>query len=208
MTPDTLAAQHRVIYDALAGEYAARTLLHRPANQARAQMLASLLYGGWVLDPGCGTGDSLAELAAAGFAVTGCDVSPAMLTIARQACPEAHLVQGDFMQADLGGTFDAIVETALLHLYPKASEDAVFARLRGLLVPGGLLSVSTTIAPASSEGWQDKPDYGDARLHFRRHFTAPELAGVMGAQGFRILGRHLMHDPTGKLWMTVTAIQE
>jgi SAM-dependent methyltransferase len=66
-----------------------------------------------VLDIGCGTGRHAVELARAGLAVTGLDISPGMLREARKAAGAAgvqlELVQADATQFDLGRVFDAAV---------------------------------------------------------------------------------------------------
>jgi SAM-dependent methyltransferase len=69
--------------------------------------------GASVLDIGCGTGRHAVELARAGLAVTGIDLSSGMLREARRAADEAgvqlELVEADATQFDLGRVFDAAV---------------------------------------------------------------------------------------------------
>ncbi len=55
--------------------------------------------GGWVLDVGCGTGRHAIELAKRGFAVTGLDLSSAMLARAEEKARAAH-VQVEWIQAN------------------------------------------------------------------------------------------------------------
>ena len=48
-----------------------------------------------LLDLACGTGESLLPFLRRGYEVTGCDLSPAMLDLAREKAPGVRLVQAD-----------------------------------------------------------------------------------------------------------------
>jgi SAM-dependent methyltransferase len=74
-----------------------------------------------LLEPGCGSGRLLATFATRGVAVTGIDVSPRMLELARERLgADADLHVADMTDFDLGRTFDAAVSpiNTLLHLDP------------------------------------------------------------------------------------------
>jgi SAM-dependent methyltransferase len=75
--------------------------------------LLELPAGAAILDIGCGTGRHAVELARAGYAVTGIDLSAGMLREARAAAERAgvelELVQADATSFDLGREFDAAV---------------------------------------------------------------------------------------------------
>lgn len=75
--------------------------------------LLELPEGATVLDIGCGTGRHAVELAKAGYAVTGIDISEGMLREARAAAAragvEVELVRADATTFDLGRAFDAAV---------------------------------------------------------------------------------------------------
>jgi SAM-dependent methyltransferase len=68
--------------------------------------------GGSVLEVGCGTGRVTLQLAQEGISIVGMDISPAMLTIARQKSqelPNVRWVEGDMQAFDLGGCFELII---------------------------------------------------------------------------------------------------
>jgi trans-aconitate 2-methyltransferase len=93
-----------------------------------------------VLDAGCGTGRvtaALLERLPRGEVVA-VDGSPAMVEAARERLGETvELVVADLVELELDAPVDAILSTATFHWI--ADHDALFARLRGNLRPGGRL---------------------------------------------------------------------
>jgi SAM-dependent methyltransferase len=94
-----------------------------------------------VLDAACGTGRHTAALAELGHAVTGLDVSPDMLALARQRVPDARFVEAPLVPLPFeDGEFDAAVcALALTHLADPADAIAELARV---VRPGGPLVIS------------------------------------------------------------------
>ncbi len=105
--------------------------------------------GGPVLELGCGSGRALLPLAAAGYAVTGVDLSEGMLALAREAAGRAGLadqvtlVRDDIRALDrLGDARFALAFSAInsfLHLETGADQRAALAAVSRRLAPGGLL---------------------------------------------------------------------
>lgn len=99
-----------------------------------------LTGGETVLDAGCGSGGVtrlLLERLPEGrvFAV---DASPSMVEKARaELGPAADVLRSDLVQLELDEPVDAIFSNAVFHWIPD--HEALFARLHGLLRPGGLL---------------------------------------------------------------------
>ena len=91
-----------------------------------------------ILDLACGTGSQVFWLAGRGFRVTGCDISPAMLRIARNKSRKADLRLGD-MRTFRDGTFDGAVtiSNAVGHLTRRDFERAM-RNIRANLTPSGL----------------------------------------------------------------------
>ncbi|KOG30620.1 class I SAM-dependent methyltransferase [Streptomyces resistomycificus] len=95
-----------------------------------------------VLDMGCGTGRDAAHLHEAGRAVTGADLSEAMLGYARAHHPGPCYVRADLHGFDFGpAAFDAVVclDSSLLYCHTNAQLDGFLASCRRALAPGGLL---------------------------------------------------------------------
>jgi SAM-dependent methyltransferase len=115
-----------------------------------ARFAARLPAGGRVLDLGCGGGEPIARwLIARGFAVTGADISPAMLEIARARWPAGDWRAADMRVLDLGARFDGIVAwDSFFHLAPDAQRTCI-GRMAAHLVPGGALLL--TVGPDAGE---------------------------------------------------------
>lgn len=98
--------------------------------------------GGSLLDIGCGTGAHAREFAQLGWAVSGVDLSPRMIEIARAKVPAGAAVDftvGSATQFDLGRTFAAAV--SLFHVASYQAEagelTAMCANVRRHLRAGG-----------------------------------------------------------------------
>lgn len=96
---------------------------------------------GRVLDIGCGTGELALWLAEQGCTVTGVDFLPKPLEAARRKAADRSLPV-TFVNADatkvheLGGTFDAVTDCGLFHVFDAAGRAAYTSSLRTLLAPG------------------------------------------------------------------------
>ncbi len=105
---------------------------------------------GTVLVPGCGTGHDVRAWAAAGFQVTGCDIAPSAIRLAREKTAAAGLsaqfIQGDFLAGDAMGPYDWIFEhTLFCAIDPGRREDYVRAVLHRLGSGGSYLAVNYLI---------------------------------------------------------------
>ena len=103
--------------------------------------------GSPILELACGTGRALLPLAGRGFRITGIDVSPAMLAVARARLQAAglgdrvRLVQQDMRSLDLGGRFNlayALVNS-FSHMLTVDDQLAALSAVRRHLEPGGIL---------------------------------------------------------------------
>jgi SAM-dependent methyltransferase len=106
------------------------------------------------IDFACGTGRVLRYLLDKGIAGAGVDISPDMLELAAERCPEARLVEGD-VTADpdlVEGPFD--VATAFrffLNAEPALRVDVV-RWMREVVRPGGHLVANFHLNPTSMRG--------------------------------------------------------
>ncbi len=106
--------------------------------------------GTWLLDLGCGTGLLLALAQARGATVTGLDVTPGLLRIARDRLPTAELWQADICSLPFGDAeFD--VATGVNAFQFASDPPAALAEAARVVRPGGLVAVGTFAAPERAE---------------------------------------------------------
>lgn len=100
----------------------------------------------FVLDLGCGTGKMSLILAKRGYDMTGVDVSPEMLDIARESAAKAGYgkeilwLMQDMREFELYGTVDAVVSCldCINHLTSKSDLEKTFSLVHNYLIPDGL----------------------------------------------------------------------
>lgn len=97
--------------------------------------------GARVLEIGCGHGDDTAVLAGAGLAVTAFDLSPVAVAATRLRVPAAAVARRDLREPLPlpPGAAGVVVASLSLHYFPWAETEAIVARVREALRPGGLL---------------------------------------------------------------------
>lgn len=99
---------------------------------------------GLILDLACGTGRLTAALCEREMEVIGADVSPEMLSVARDRCAKKGLfpllLLQDMRELDLYGTVDVTVCTtnSLNYLESVSDLEKTFAHVHNFLTPGGL----------------------------------------------------------------------
>ncbi|SKA36182.1 Methylase involved in ubiquinone/menaquinone biosynthesis [Marinactinospora thermotolerans DSM 45154] len=180
-------------YDELGAEYAEHTA-SSPANayydRPAILALAGDVAGRRVLDVGCAAGHLSARLVERGAEVTGIDVSPVMVRLARERCARVAGGRAEFHRADLAepldflpdGSFDLVTASLVLHYL----EDWVppLRELRRVLRPGGALVMSVH-HPGEDWRWFDRPDY------FRTEMVTDEWPLPSGPREVRFYRRPL-----------------
>jgi SAM-dependent methyltransferase len=105
---------------------------------------------GPILELGCGTGRVLLPLAAFGYAITGVDISPALLARVRDKLRQHHLESGvELVQADLrfldlprkDFAFAFCTSNTLMHFTTAAEQIDVLRHAQRHLRPGGQLLI-------------------------------------------------------------------
>lgn len=95
-----------------------------------------------ILDIGCGGGKNAFNLKR-DFEVTGLDLSPRMLELARGLNPECEFVQGDMRSFSLGRTFDAVfIDDAIAYMTSREDLGDALSAARRHLNPGGVMIVT------------------------------------------------------------------
>jgi ubiquinone/menaquinone biosynthesis C-methylase UbiE len=125
-------------YNRCATKYAdARTGEEHPEL---AMLIGRLPEGASVLDIGCGGGIPVCLQLAKRANVTGIDISPAMIELAKKNVPSGNFACSDIMSVEFpDSSFDAVTSFyAIFHL-PKEEHEELFCRIYRWLIPGGYL---------------------------------------------------------------------
>lgn len=188
--PDWLA-DTRTSYDTVAESYAdllRDALADAPYERALLALFAELVRdggGGPVVDVGCGPGRLTGHLHALGLDVSGIDLSPGMIDVARRDHPGLRFTVGsmtelDFADSSVGGL---LAWFSLIHL-PDDVVPGVLARFRRALRPDGVLLL------AFHRGDEDRlktEGYGGHPMRVHVHYRPPErVAGWLRDAGFAV----------------------
>jgi SAM-dependent methyltransferase len=183
-------------YDAFAEEYAENVqtrLADRPLSRAMLAAFADLVRdAGPVADIGCGPGPTTAHLHDLGVDVTGIDLSPRMLAIARRTHPHLRFTEGTMTALDLpdGALAGICAWYSLIHI-PPPHQPAVLAEFHRALAPGGHLLLAFQIGDTVRH-------YDDAFGHavsLDFHRLSPDtLTGHLQAAGFDVRAR-MVREP-------------
>ena len=138
-----LAYRHRWIYDTVT---AVSSLSVGGVEKLRGLGLDALKSrlepGTAVLDLCCGSGEAAAPWLAAGFEVTGLDISEHALDLAAKRHPALKRVEGLAEDPPLNDhQFNAVQLSVALHEFPRPQRAQVLRSIRRLLKPGGWLVI-------------------------------------------------------------------
>jgi 2-polyprenyl-3-methyl-5-hydroxy-6-metoxy-1,4-benzoquinol methylase len=150
---------------------------------------------GRILDVGCGFGLFAAYFGQTQPArrITGVDTNERRIAMARHVTDSLGLVSheflvGDARSASVVGPFDAAYVLDVMHHVPREDQEALLARLRDLLAPGGVLVLKdittephfglkfTELLDRVMVGWNEP-------LAYRHH---REWGEMLGRLGFRV----------------------
>ena len=159
-----------------------------------------------VLDLGGGPGTYAVAWADAcpGAGITVFD-TPATLRVARKILREkgaerrVRLLEGDFLVDPIGGPYDFVWISQILHAYSKSDCVKLLRRARSALVPGGRVAVQEFL-PAEGKTSPAGPVFFSVHMvavtEGGRAYTGREIAAMMKAAGFRKISA-ARPDPRG-----------
>jgi len=168
---------------------------HKEGQVAAASwLIGQLAPGARILDAGCGTGLPTArQLTEAGMRVTGIDISPVMVSLARKNVPQASFTEMDIMDLDPRiGKFAGITAFFSLLMLPRSQIPAALARFGEILLPHGRLVMGMVEADVD-----DMPiPFLGAEIRVAG-YPRDELRDVVTAAGFAIRQEHsVSYDPS------------
>jgi SAM-dependent methyltransferase len=191
----------KTAYDRIAGQFAERYGSMPPFLETfTTAFLEQLPDHPTILDAGCGHGRDMEWFEEHGCSVTGIDLSPEMLALARTRTTgqlrEVDLLELDFETA----TFDGIWSNAALLHIPKTRTADVLRQFQDILKPAGSLALG--LHRGDFEGWESGTYVGTERYFSR--FTEAEIESLLTACGFTITSIQT-HKAPGRDWIQLIA---
>ena len=133
-----------------------------------------------LLEVGCGTGYTLAAIhdRRPGLELTGGELYPEGLRVARRRLPDVQLLELDARSLPYEAEFDVVGAFDVLEHIPE--DDQALASMRRAVAPGGGLVVTV---PQHPRLWSAADDFA----HHQRRYTRRELVAKVEAAGFRVV---------------------
>lgn len=198
--PDFLTTT-RAAYDTVAVSYAETLRDHlagEPFDRAMLDAFTSLVGAGGgadagpVVEVGCGPGRITGYLHQAGLDVSGIDLSPAMIEVARAAHPGIRFTVGSMTALDLpdAGLAGLVAWYSIIHTPPELLP-GVFAEFRRVLRPGGLLLLAFQVG---DERVRIEQAYGHSVSADAYRLPPDGIASMLADAGFAVEAR-LVREP-------------
>ena len=150
-----------------------------------------------ILELGCGPGN-VTRLLKARFPeaqITGIDLAPKMIEIARKQLPEVDFRVMDVRDIlSLPDTFDAVMCSFCLPFLSKAGAFDLITKCAEKLNPGGVLYVSTMEGDESDAGFEPTSFSAGSEIYFNYH-SQQDLKHAFAASGFEIVHFKLQDYP-------------
>ncbi|WBC14683.1 class I SAM-dependent methyltransferase [Micromonospora sp. WMMA1998] len=187
MTEPHWLTETRAAYDTVAEDYARLLpdVVEPPLDRAVLAAFAETVGPDRpVLEVGCGTGRVTAHLRRLGLDVTGVDLSPGMVAVARRAYPELRFAVGSMTEpiAADGSLAGLVAWYSVIHLPPELLPE-VFAGFHRALTPGGHLLLAVK---AGDRLDRRERAYGH-RVTYDVHWLPPQrLSAQLTAAGFAV----------------------
>lgn len=202
MTEPSYVTETRAGYDTIAAAYAERfkaELEAKPFDRAMLTAFAEIVRSagsgeGQVVEVGSGPGRVTAYLHRLGAAISGIDLSPEMVALARRTYPDLRFDEGAMAALDLkdGALSGLVAWYSIIHTPPELLP-SVFAEFDRVLAPGGHLLLAFQV--------------GDEVLHFTEgfghevsldfHRLSPDRVTEQLSQVGFVLQARLVREPDG-----------
>jgi len=176
------AKDNRESYDLIAEKYA--DVRDQQSSAPFLRLLSEkLTANSQILDLGCGTGLPTARwFIDEGHRVTGLDISPAMLALARMNVPEAEFQLADFSSLKARQfSVDAVVSIFALFHVDHNLHEGILKTIRTFLKDGSFMLIST-----GKVDWEGNEDFLGTTMSWS-HFDATTYRKMIEKCGFEIV---------------------
>lgn len=184
---------NRIVYDALAREYAFRRDNSGPYSEDTEYLGYSLLKHIsdrnhlQVMEIGPGAGQILKYFEDNGCRTIGVELSQEMCQLCRIQSPNSILINGDICEINFCiEQFDLIYMGAIIHLFPLQDAITLMKKVWSWLKYGGYIFVNTTCHAESYEGYSRKQDYPGEVYRFRRYWREDDFERFISDSGFSV----------------------
>ncbi|MFD4768956.1 class I SAM-dependent DNA methyltransferase [Streptomyces niveus] len=188
----------RAGYDAIAADYAELSRSHPEADPLGRAILGTFAEyvqadgAGPVVEIGSGPGQMAAHLRTLGLDISGIDLSPVMVAMARRTYPELRFEEGSMTDLDLpdGALAGLVAWYSIIHIVPEQLPH-VFAQFHRVLAPGGRLLLAFQVG--------DEPRHYDEAFGHRvcldfRRLSPDRITELLKQAGFQ-LSAQLLREP-------------
>jgi len=205
MDEQTRQTKERAIWEKLAAGYDSRTLpvYQHAYDLSIEKTIAVISPEQQVLEIGCGTGIISLGIAAEAGKVTGTDISPQMIDVAKRKAEDAAVANVEFQVCDgysqpfEDDTFDTVLIFNTLQALKEPA--TMLAEARRLLKPGGHL-VTATDCYGEPAPFSVRLRLGVQRLMkwlgvipFMSYFTEDDLRWLIEEAGFTVMETDMLH---------------
>ena len=184
---------NRIVYDALAREYAFRRDNLGQYSESTEYLGYSLLKNVsdrshlQVMEIGPGAGQILRYFEDNGCRTIGVELSQEMCCLCRTQSPNSIIINGDICEVNFGiEQFDLIYMGAIIHLFPLQDAKILMKKVWTWLKYNGYVFVNTTCHAKSYEGYSRKQDYPSEINRFRRCWREDDFEQFISESGFSV----------------------
>ena len=190
------------LFNQFAQRYAEKYFDLDQYDQFYAMFAQELALDATVIDIACGPGNVAACLLRhrPDLSVTGVDLAPKMINIAKQRVPGGQFYVGDCRQlSGVGDGFDGAVFAFGLSYLNQADAAQFFVSLSHILTPGAVLLLTTISANESSARYETS---GSGDTIFMVYRTPDEISKLLTSYGFDIKFFELVPSPSNAPFKT------
>lgn len=146
-------------------------------------LVKKLRKGSSILDVGCGAGIPIDKyLIENGFDVTGIDISPEQINLARKNLPKGKFLIKDMSKIDFSmNSFDAIVSFYAIFHIKREDHQNLFNKLFFILKVGGNLLVTMGLSE-----WEGEEDFHGVKMWWS-HYDSKKNLEIIKNAGFKII---------------------